>query len=152
MGLILFIVIISCKDFLIGWNFRNCKHFYEDGDWEKDEEGSDVFCRSVFILILRILYNFRMTHLAIYSWDENLTLNQVVRKWRWGGRLWQVQGCDQFSFSLKHSCQHCFDPRCMSSANVASLGTVAEASLPRSMMQTSGPASHVRCRVKIRPF
>jgi len=24
---------------------RNCKHFYEDGDWEKDEEGSDVFCR-----------------------------------------------------------------------------------------------------------
>jgi len=24
---------------------RNCKHFYEEGDWEKDEEGSDVYCR-----------------------------------------------------------------------------------------------------------
>jgi len=24
---------------------RNCKHFYEDGDWEKDDEGSDMYCR-----------------------------------------------------------------------------------------------------------
>ena len=113
-----------------------------------------MFCRYVFVpfpskdycAILEVLLSLT---LQVSESFFGLRLLGVILLFRWCGNGGEVVGCDKCKVLTIRFFQSTFanivlTVRCTSSANGASLGTVAGANLPRSMTQTSGLASPVR--------